>query len=136
MKHVLTDPLRDLSPPPAVSTHNFRLDRTKSLPFSPIVPKRWDLPRGRKWGKIAVERFRRPVSCDRVTGSTIARRQWRWGGPKPLGRQVASWNGTSQDPKRRVKHKDLPGGHPSQYYSRPSTLNCRVLMGSGALVLV
>ena len=32
--------------------------------------------------------------------------------------------------------KDFPGGHPSYYYSRPSTLNCGVLMGSGALVLV
>ena len=37
---------------------------------------------------------------------------------------------------KRVQHEDFPGGHPSQYYSRPSTLNCGVLMGSGALVLV
>ena len=57
--------------------------------------------------------FRRPVSCDRVTGSTIARRRWRWEGLKPLGRRVASWNGTPQDPKRGVQHKDLPGVHPS-----------------------
>ncbi|KAL2951557.1 hypothetical protein AAZX31_19G058900 [Glycine max] len=35
-----------------------------------------------------------------------------------------------------VQHEDFPGGHPSEYYSRPSTLNCGVLMGSGALVLV
>ena len=28
------------------------------------------------------------------TGSTIDRRRWRWGGPNPLGRQVASRNGT------------------------------------------
>ncbi|KAK7321115.1 hypothetical protein VNO77_31333 [Canavalia gladiata] len=38
--------------------------------------------------------------------------------------------------KEEVQHEDFPGGHPSQYYSRPSTLNCGVLMGSGALVLV
>ena len=136
MKHVPTDPLRDPSPLPGVSTHNFRLDRLKSLPFPPIVPKRWDLPRGRKRGKIPEARFRRPVSCNRVTGSTIARRRWRLGGPNPLGRQVASRNGTPQDPKRGVQHEDFPGGHPSLYYSRPSTLNCGVLMGSGALVLV
>ncbi|KAG2679817.1 hypothetical protein I3760_11G068700 [Carya illinoinensis] len=35
----------------------------------------------------------------------------------------------------RVQHDDFPGGHPTEYYSRPSTLDCRVLMGSGALVL-
>ena len=90
MKHVLTDPLRDPSPPPGISTHNFRLDRPKRLPFPPIVPKRWDLPRGRKQGKIPDARFGRPVFCDWVTGSTIVRRRWRWGGPNPLGRQVAS----------------------------------------------
>ncbi|GKB99273.1 hypothetical protein Tco_0985410 [Tanacetum coccineum] len=39
------------------------------------------------------------------------------------------------DKKRGVQHEDFPAGHPSQYYSRPSTLNCEVLMGSGALVL-
>ena len=90
MKHVLTDPLRDPSPPLGVSTHNFRLDRSKSLPFPPIVLKRWDLPRGRKQGKIPDARFGRPVFCDRVTRSTIVRRRWRWGGPNPLGRQMAS----------------------------------------------
>jgi len=36
----------------------------------------------------------------------------------------------------RVQHQDFPGGHPSQYYSGPSALNCGVLMGSGALTLV
>jgi len=35
-----------------------------------------------------------------------------------------------------VQHKDFPGGHLSKYYSRLSTLDCGVLMGSGALVLV
>ena len=38
--------------------------------------------------------------------------------------------------KKEVQHEDFPGGHPSQYYSRPSTLNFGVLMGYGALVLV
>ena len=31
-----------------------------------------------------------------------------------------------------MQHEDFPGGHASQYYSRPSTLNFSVLMGSGA----
>ncbi|GJT67329.1 hypothetical protein Tco_1018809, partial [Tanacetum coccineum] len=39
------------------------------------------------------------------------------------------------DKKRGVQHEDFPAGHPSPYYSRPSNLNCGVLMGSGALVL-
>ena len=43
--------------------------------------------------KIIDERFRRPISCDRLIGSTIARRRWRWGGPNPWGGQVASPNG-------------------------------------------
>nr|KAJ0224075.1 hypothetical protein LSAT_V11C200069590 [Lactuca sativa] len=34
-----------------------------------------------------------------------------------------------------TRHKDFPRGHPSWYYSRPSTLNCRVLMGSAALTI-
>ena len=38
--------------------------------------------------------------------------------------------------KGGMQHEDCPGGHPSEYYSRPSTLNFGVLMGSGALVLV
>ncbi|KAI5558600.1 hypothetical protein POPTR_017G069150v4 [Populus trichocarpa] len=35
-----------------------------------------------------------------------------------------------------VQHEDFPGGHPSSYYSRPSTFHCGVLMVSRALVLV
>jgi hypothetical protein len=35
-----------------------------------------------------------------------------------------------------VQHEHFPGGHPSQYHSRPSKLNFAVLMGSGAAVLV
>ena len=38
--------------------------------------------------------------------------------------------------KKGMQHEDFPGGNPSWYYSRPSTLNFGVLMGSGALVLV
>ena len=38
--------------------------------------------------------------------------------------------------KRGMQHEDFPRGHPSKYYSRPSTFNFGVLMGSGALVLV
>ena len=130
------NPLRDPSPPPGVSTNNFRLDRPKSLLFPSIVSKRWDLPRGRKRGKIPDAQFRRSVCCERVTGSTIARRRWQWGGPNPFGLQVASRNGTPQDPKRGVQYEDFPGSHRSLFYSQPSTLNYGVLMGSSALVLV
>ena len=38
--------------------------------------------------------------------------------------------------KKRVQQEDFPGGHPLEYYYHPSTFNFRVLMGSGALVLV
>ncbi|PKA46235.1 hypothetical protein AXF42_Ash019986 [Apostasia shenzhenica] len=38
--------------------------------------------------------------------------------------------------KKRIQYEDLTRGHSSQYYSRPSTLNCGVLMGFGASVLV
>ena len=41
-----------------------------------------------------------------------------------------------RDAKKEVQHEDFPGGHPSYYYSRRRMLNCGVLMGSGALVLV
>ena len=43
---------------------------------------------------------------------------------------------TGKVTKREVQHKDFPGGHLSLYYSRPTTLNYGVMMGSGALVLV
>ena len=42
----------------------------------------------------------------------------------------------TQKEKKGVQHEDFPGGQPSQYYSSPTTLNCGVLMGSSALVLV
>ena len=38
--------------------------------------------------------------------------------------------------KKGVQHEDFPGGHPSEYYPRPSTFHFGFLMGSGALVLV
>ena len=46
-------------------------------------------------------------------------------------------NGVKKRKKRKKveQHEDFPGGHPSSYYSRPSTLDCGVLTGSGALVL-
>ena len=47
----------------------------------------------------------------------------------------AKWTGKLTT-KREVQYEDFLGGHPSLYYSRPSTLNYEVLMGSGALVLV
>ena len=35
-----------------------------------------------------------------------------------------------------VRHRDFPGGHPSQYYSGPWALSCGVLMGSGVVAQV
>ena len=67
--------------------------------------------RGRKQGKIPDARFRRPVSCDRMTGSTIAdgdgegRTHWhdKWqAGMVPRNTK-----------KRGMQHDDFPGGHPS-----------------------
>ena len=53
------------------------------------------------------------------------------------------WTAVSDKPSKKIpkqnkgaQHKDFPGGHPSQYYSRANTPKCGVLMGSGALVLV
>ncbi|CAI9283124.1 unnamed protein product [Lactuca saligna] len=43
------------------------------------------------------------------------------------------WHVSQYCPLWATRHEDFPGGHPSRYYSRPSTLNCRVLMGSAAL---
>ena len=53
----------------------------------------------------------------------------------PIAGPIMNSNADRKMPKE-VQHKDFPGGHPSKYYSRPTTLNCGVLMGSGALVLV
>ncbi|XXG47392.1 hypothetical protein AAC387_Pa02g2055 [Persea americana] len=58
--------------------------------------------------------------------------------PTPRARTPAAAGGEAQidaKSKKGVQHEDFPGGHPSKYYSRPSTLNCGVLMGSGALAL-
>ena len=52
----------------------------------------------------------------------------RWPGPSQVAR--------TKKKNRGVQHKDFPGGHPSKYYSRPSTLSYGVQMGSGALMLV
>ncbi|KAK9101350.1 hypothetical protein Scep_024780 [Stephania cephalantha] len=64
--------------------------------------------------------------------------KWR----KSSKRTVVGWWGASvlQEgffgaPEKRVQHKDFPRGHTSQYYSHPSTLNCKVLMGSDTSVL-
>ena len=47
----------------------------------------------------------------------------------PVAGPIMSSNADRKMPKE-VQHEDF------LYYSRPSTLNCGVLMGSGALVLV
>jgi hypothetical protein len=53
---------------------------------------------------------------------------WEWRTEKQKGRRKGEgvW----------MQHRDFPGGHPSQYYSGPKALNCRVLMGSGVVALV
>ena len=53
----------------------------------------------------------------------------------PVAGPIMSCNAGRKMPKE-VQDQDFPGGHPSYYYSRPTTLHCGVLMGSGALVLV
>ena len=90
---------RRTPPPPSVSAHNFRLDRPESLSFPLIVLRRSDIPCRRKWGEISDAQYRRPVYCNRMLGSTIAWRRWRWEGPNPLGRQVASRNSTRNNQK-------------------------------------
>jgi hypothetical protein len=51
---------------------------------------------------------------------------------------VEDWKTEGKGKKGGVwmQHRDFPGGHPSQYYSGPKALNCRVLMGSGVVALV
>ena len=57
-------------------------------------------------------------------------------GNQDSGLNVTMTQREARKVKKRVQHRDFPGGHPSQYYSGPSALNCGVLMGSGALTLV
>ena len=82
-----------------IISHSMPLGRPKSFSFPPIVLDRWDLPCRRKQGEISDARFRRAVSCDRMLGSTIARRRWRWEGQNPLGGKVASRNSTRKSQK-------------------------------------
>ena len=91
------------------------LGRPKSLSFPPIVLDRWDLQCRRKWGEISDARFRRPVSSDRMLGSMIARRRWRWDGPNPLGRQVVIRNSTRKSQKEECNTRT------SQEVTHPST---------------
>ena len=62
--------------------------------------------------------------------SLVDIRQFRMitSGSKELLRGVAT--------DKVVQHEDFLKGHPSWYYSRPSTFYFRVLMGSDTLVLV
>jgi hypothetical protein len=55
---------------------------------------------------------------------------WEWRTEKQKGRRKGEGGGVW------MQHRDFPGGHPSQYYSGPKALNCRVLMGSGVVALV
>ena len=89
--------------------------RPKSFSFSTIVLDRWDLPCHRKRGEISDARFRRPVSCDRMLGSMIARRRWRCEGPNPLGRKVANRNSTCKSRKEGCNTRT------SQEITHPST---------------
>ena len=52
------------------------------------------------------------------------------------GKQTPATIETSKTQKEGMQHEDFPGGHQSQYYSRPNSLNFGVLMGSGACELV
>ncbi len=63
-------------------------------------------------------------------------------GGRPLqkiGKPKCKEDGRGEEKKGKgvwMQHRDFPGGHPSQYYSGPKALNCRVLMGSGVVALV
>ena len=78
------------------------------------------------------------VSVDR---NVVRERKWKQEKKKRKTKKVgrmecargAAWE---TGKKKRVQQEDFPGGHPLEYYSHPSTFNFRVLMGSGALVLV
>ena len=98
-----------------IISRSMRLGRPKRLPLPPIVLERWDLPCCRKRGEISYARFRRPVSCDQMLGSTIARRRWRCEGPNPLGRQVASRSST------RKSQKEWCNTRASQEVTHPRT---------------
>ena len=98
-----------------IISRSMPLGRLKIFSFPPIVLFRWDLPCRRKRGEISDARFRRLVSCDRMLGSMIARRRWRWEGPNPLGRQVASRNST------RKSQKEGCNTRTSQEVTHPST---------------
>ncbi len=58
------------------------------------------------------------------------------GGKEEGFREIPPPRGTPGGTKKRMQHRDFPGGHPSQYYSGPKALNFRVLMGSGVVALV
>ena len=98
-----------------INSRSMPLGRPKSFPFQPIVLERWDLLCRRKRGEISDARFRRLVSCDRMLGSMIARRRWRWEGPNPLGRHVESRDST------RKSQKEGCNTRTSQEVSHPST---------------
>ena len=120
-----------------VLAHNLGLGARKTLASVPIVLK---------WGKISRAKKReRSVMVD-FDGRylTIGGSDRRSAGADGKGRGETYWHDERGHKSYKFRHKkgegvqheDFPGGHPSQYYSRPSTLNRGVLMGSGALVLV
>ena len=120
-----------------VLAHNLGLGARKTLASVPIVLK---------WGKISRAKKReRSVTVD-FDGRylTIGGSDRRSAGADGKGRGETYWHDECGHKSYKFRHKkgegvqheDFPGGHPSQYYSRPSTLNRGVLMGSGALVLV
>ena len=66
------------------------------------------------------------------------REEKEWGACKAsvLDRRKQEAKQKNSKATERGATRGLPRGHPSQYYSRQNTHNCRVLMGSSALVLV
>ena len=98
-----------------INSRSMPLGRRKSFPFPPILLERWNLPCRRKRGEISYARFRRPVSCDRILGSTIARHRRRCEGPNPLGRQVASRSSNCKSQKEGCNTRA------SQEVTHPST---------------
>ena len=78
------------------------------------------------------------VSVDR---NVVRERKWKQEKKKKKDKKgwadgVRKGSRMGNGQKKRVQQEDFPGGHPLEYYYHPSTFNFRVLMGSGALVLV
>ncbi|GLJ59150.1 hypothetical protein SUGI_1494440 [Cryptomeria japonica] len=115
--------------------HRFHLGAARSTSGAPgcahnarVAP--WACVLGALSGARSVSPPRRAVVRAAHPGPARPRRERKRA--KVYSNSIATPGGKT---KKGLQHRDFPGGHPSQYYSGPSALNCGVLMGSGALTL-